>query len=110
MACAGSSPVMLAWGRSRFESCRQFPKGFRGIRVGGVQMDDNWILRAAAVDVRYWRLLHADSCPNCRVEWKIFPAESNIVPHFNGDCKKFIEQVRQAEDEKFLKAIGISSE
>ena len=71
-------------------------------------MDNDWILLAAAMDVRYWRILHADSCPNCKIEWDMLPAEINVVPHWHGECKKWLEEARNAEDEKFLKEVGIA--
>lgn len=40
---------------------------------------------AAAMDIRYWRMLH-QSCPSCGVEFEKCNPAMNLMPHWYGKC------------------------
>lgn len=53
-------------------------------------MTDDQMRQAAQVDVRYFGAYYK-SCPTCGVKFADLRPESNMVPHFYGDCKKSTE-------------------
>lgn len=68
----------------------------------------NNLLWMAAQDVRYWRLLHAETCPNCGIAWAAVHPEANLIPHWHGDCKKAVQETQEAADREFCKTMGIA--
>ena len=58
----------------------------------------------SAMDIRHWRLECGSlygGCPNCGASFADMHPAQNLVPHWQGDCIKLI-------DEQFLKSLHIA--
>jgi len=56
-----------------------------GAPTGLASLSGQQLEWAAAMDVRYWRMLHA-SCPSCGVEFEKCHPAMNLIPHWTGAC------------------------
>jgi hypothetical protein len=50
-------------------------------------MTDDDMRMAAQIDVRYFGAYYK-KCPTCGIQFSDLRPESNMMPHFYGDCKK----------------------